>query len=822
MGLADALEALDRGDLPAAIATCLAFWRDHRHPDVAAVLDGLSGRLPPPTPIRGKTVGARRQAWTSLCERDDPADLPALLPMLWPKTWQAADDMILALRRRRHDPRLTRPVAAALVERTYRSRRSAIFFRKAVFFLEELGDRRALDEGWLGEGSGSWEVNARRVLEPMEIPPLAPADADALGALQRRLAPDRDAEEERDALLAAVYARPDDRVARAIYADHLTAHEDPRGAFIAAQLADTSKSRRAAKKLLDAAGDTWIPEPMARAGSQPVFGGGFVEQIDLPTHVDPAAVTDPCWSTLRDVAFQSAGWDDRIRPELSDLPWFRGLDAVWGLRGADLTDLPDVRWRTLGLQLAPEPLSARPLPTVETLLVTRPSGPGSTPHSSVLEALRGPLGSVRTLRLRFEGFGLRSPRTGQVWPVGRPLDVDLARIPESVDVLQLELDGNREPAGFAFRYSRSRAGGPFDTLDVSWHGPGFRVHKLVAAPTAGIQTLRFHLPARRWTPGDIRRLDHFVSAFDVQGPWPWSPKEELPLRGEVRDLRIDGTSQDDVAVVWEALSDRPFGYAWDGLSVNQGVVRRLKKDPLAHARLWLDKPATRTIQFVSGGHVYERAITLRPAEVTLHTDGFTEPGFVERYLTALDRLFRVLPFRTAAVEARREYMLRRPLHRYGLQVHTHGWLTVFSRVLSAHIPDDLVLPEGVASLELGGCRAFRFGPGPADLVSEEVASTVSDRLMACFERAVVERIGCPWEELIDGTLGVLADQGWRVYTSHHEARLEKGRQRVRVELWHPLEEAELHIRERRATVKHLGLDGPGMREHLEDLVLRLS
>ena len=92
----------------------------------------------------------------------------------------------------------------------------------------------------------------------------------------------------RSELLAAILADPDDRAARQIYADLLQHEGDPRGEFIATQLARSAlKTRAGAKALLEREDEAlkkhkkkWIAFAAAK-GSRWEFRDGFAEKVSL-------------------------------------------------------------------------------------------------------------------------------------------------------------------------------------------------------------------------------------------------------------------------------------------------------------------------------------------------------------------------------------------------------------------------------------------------------------------------------------------------------------------------------------------------------------
>ncbi len=115
-----------------------------------------------------------------------------------------------------------------------------------------------------------------------------------------------------DALLAAIYADLDDDAARAVYADRLLERGDPRGEFIALQIADarggaSEKDRKHIRGLLRTHWGAW-GEPLYGAidHGRSRFERGFLARVE---GLNPSAaervtmmIGHPIWATVRHVA----------------------------------------------------------------------------------------------------------------------------------------------------------------------------------------------------------------------------------------------------------------------------------------------------------------------------------------------------------------------------------------------------------------------------------------------------------------------------------------------------------------------------------------
>ncbi len=104
-----------------------------------------------------------------------------------------------------------------------------------------------------------------------------------------------------EALLAAIYAHPDDDARRSVYADALLEAGDPRGELIALQLRQVRDARTQA--LLDRYSATWLG-PLAAIVMASEWKRGFPEAVTLDvfkSELVPALATRQDWTTIRSV-----------------------------------------------------------------------------------------------------------------------------------------------------------------------------------------------------------------------------------------------------------------------------------------------------------------------------------------------------------------------------------------------------------------------------------------------------------------------------------------------------------------------------------------
>lgn len=266
-----ARDALAGSDFARARDALIAAWRERRSPALAALVDvldarapdGLSAALAALVTPRVDTTLANLQ---SLGDVDDPRLAGFAVDSLvrLPFTTKAAEGLLLLLvdtARRHDDPRLGARLAA--ITAAISTRIGTLAVRNAVL------------------ARASAAVAGCRAVRPA-----TPAEAALEGELAKRCEPLRDTSAE--ALLAEIYARPDDDEPRLVYADRLMAANDPRGEFIALQLAraaDHPPTPREAE-LLKKHGKAWLGDlaPVLSFGkgySQTTFRRGFVADADV-------------------------------------------------------------------------------------------------------------------------------------------------------------------------------------------------------------------------------------------------------------------------------------------------------------------------------------------------------------------------------------------------------------------------------------------------------------------------------------------------------------------------------------------------------------
>lgn len=258
MGLDEAVVRWDAGDAGGALAGLLDAWRVGRGPRLAAVIRAVPA--PARDPVPAGSAKAVDRAWHEVAERGDPEDVPRLAASLLGGT---ANQGIARLAALPDDPRLTDALVALLDDPPRTSNGSQPFWRALVARLAGCGEPaivprlRALGDGYasriptsVGPWLGNQILKAATAIEATQ-----PKDPEhpALESMETRLAPQlrtlhREArvaatdDRSEASLLAAVFEAPDDLGPRRVLADWYVERADPRGDWMAAQLAGDEAS----------------------------------------------------------------------------------------------------------------------------------------------------------------------------------------------------------------------------------------------------------------------------------------------------------------------------------------------------------------------------------------------------------------------------------------------------------------------------------------------------------------------------------------------------------------------------------------------------
>ncbi len=299
-------------DATAELTRLLVRWRAARLERTSALIHRVGELVdftPPPLPKKSKRAAVAE--WLDATQREGPATLSARLTQLVPWLAEASAastwPLFEALVARPADPRLATLAARALTRDVQVDLKSARLARRLLNCVERHGDvghwralelmsRRVLS----GDGRGRFERLLKAGLDARpEGPELSDGECAALVTQKwevgvAEVAPD---------LFAHVYEAPADRARRQVLADALQEAGEPRGEFIALQLAQEGEARQQA--LLKAHRKAWLgpfASSVEAAGCH--FEGGFVSELAFK----PLRATKfntfaraPEWATVRRV-----------------------------------------------------------------------------------------------------------------------------------------------------------------------------------------------------------------------------------------------------------------------------------------------------------------------------------------------------------------------------------------------------------------------------------------------------------------------------------------------------------------------------------------
>lgn len=307
--------ALAAGQTRPALEKLLEAWRKTRAPALASLITEVGEQAKGVLRPGAQSKLSKQQAWTSLEKTRDPAMLPWLLEELdftyradltqtklerllqWPpdpRLGEAAVKMLPEVLADATAPRMAPPLFALLL-RTGDP--------QGLKPLQKLV-KTDLDEPW-GDRLND-VIRALSKVRPVAIPP---AQVKALRK-HLRVAPVRSPEERSLVeLFQAVYDSPTSDAARHVLADALQEQGDPRGTFIALQLARAATGEpagEAEQKLWKRWHQLWSAPLGVRvsAWESDLFVRGFPVRLELDATVPRL---DPAWSTVEEVRVTGAG-----------------------------------------------------------------------------------------------------------------------------------------------------------------------------------------------------------------------------------------------------------------------------------------------------------------------------------------------------------------------------------------------------------------------------------------------------------------------------------------------------------------------------------
>jgi uncharacterized protein (TIGR02996 family) len=329
--------------------------------------------------VPGANESEREAAWQELADREGAAALDTLLATPWGKKPKLASARLERFAKWGPDPRVVGHLLDLDTGARYPTEAGRRFWVDAYELMLEWGSVEAAERipKELKAATPLDLIRQRALYEPLHArragrwpkePVLGPEHLSLLEQLEKRLAPTT---QTRDGLIAAVYAAPRDDGPRLVLADALTEQGDPRGEFIALQLAHargelSMAKREQMQRLLSASGRAWYDGLDGQVDPVAVFHKGFLHEVSLATRTpDPAL---PAWATVE--VLRTGG----LAVALSDFlahPNLRSVSRLGGVRGESLIELARRGGERTFAALEVSHLGSRELPApawkVETL-----------------------------------------------------------------------------------------------------------------------------------------------------------------------------------------------------------------------------------------------------------------------------------------------------------------------------------------------------------------------------------------------------------------------------------------------------------------------
>ncbi|MFT3698149.1 MAG: TIGR02996 domain-containing protein [Kofleriaceae bacterium] len=235
-------DAIHAGDYERALALLLDAWRATSSPKIAIAIDQVTVRISRPKPA-GKTIDAKQRAWLALADANEPAAVGTLLATFADvKRAEIIEARLERLASYPRDPRIAMALVQLVGNWPVPGETGLPSLRRALELVIRIADPRTrqpiIDLHLSGGNATTRFVKGQQHRIAAELasaittsPPPAEID-DVIEALS---SPETAATA--DTLYDAVYTDPDNDQPRQVLADFLQTQGDPRGAFIAMQLA---------------------------------------------------------------------------------------------------------------------------------------------------------------------------------------------------------------------------------------------------------------------------------------------------------------------------------------------------------------------------------------------------------------------------------------------------------------------------------------------------------------------------------------------------------------------------------------------------------
>jgi uncharacterized protein (TIGR02996 family) len=792
--------ALDAGDRARALAKLLAAWRQLRHPRIAELVDYVSGELTAKAePIKGKTIAARTAAWHAVEKRRDAAELGRLLATPWPGTWQPAVPVLKPLLEWPDDPRMAMAFARIVDDTPYDTWTSKTFYAPLFARLDELRDLRTLPllEQQLAKDKSYYYARDMRPLEeravkalrrafprgkpPAITRPIEAALATVEAFYRDRIAGTQDKVRGEAEHLAAIHADPADLAARAVFADWLQERGDPRGEFIALQLArvagqpgDPARER----KLLADHGRAWAGALDKYFGAEHrVFDGGFfaggvLSELDL-TELE-ATLRDPAWRLVRVLSAR----DEQLvalldRPELVSVRAVRDVveetaAAIAGGRPRALTELGFIGRRND----ADAPHDRKPLEACVALPDLRTLG--VHPYVDTLDwLLEAPvLERIECLTIGSVARGLANALEA------------IARRAGSLRELRLlsRFSPMMAPDGWSVTLRRDSAPGPFTALTARFHtgkhGVAHRVglieEVLDAIPASWLRSIDIDAGRKLTLKADERAgLAKLVARFDglddVKVPWEAPPKRPAKSSGRDYAMELEGPGMLDpkrIGPIWKLVVEE-LGQQYDSFEVGTGnALRKLDDKPFEQIKKWAANKRAGSLELLRDGAAGSLTLNRHGRYATERTSA--ELVGIERSPEELAdwfvRFCDLAKFWNGTVKLATSRYTQEDFLFPGYSAPDGGWLMFFGRPLADVLPLKRV-QQLAARRELAGmfARATKHGllvgiaASPDEATSKRLRA-LADPLRSILVEGVIEHLGYDLTALARATLGPIAKQ----------------------------------------------------------------
>lgn len=322
-----------------ALSALVKAWSTRPLPEVAAVIERFE-QAHPPTPFTGDT-----KAFVKLAAKPDAAQLGALARgLVGPKTADVIE-RLEALAPWCDDPRVSAALLKLLHDVPWTSNGARPVWTSIFTLVKRIADPRFLEAAKTLPGAWKFRENQREWMQRQldlaveavtgtraarPVAPLTAAEKKALEAFGATLVPQAKPTSSSDrsqaALLAEIYAHPDDDAPRLVYADWCLERSDPHGEFITLQFkADKTKDELKREAALQKAhGTKWLGALASVTLKDVVFRRGFPSKVvaRFKGQRDVEAAGDaPEWATVEELSWSLPGaWSNDEAQWLEHFP----------------------------------------------------------------------------------------------------------------------------------------------------------------------------------------------------------------------------------------------------------------------------------------------------------------------------------------------------------------------------------------------------------------------------------------------------------------------------------------------------------------------